>query len=402
MQAFKTLERYHGQTTNAAAHGFDGRIDIRQGPVTPTAMAEKLVAAIEQATGYEEILDYNDPETPLGPFSRWQLYQNPNGQRESASTAFLSPDIMAPSGRGIEGRKLLVLFRSTALRVRFQNKRAVGVSYLRYGIAGRALARKKVILAAGMHSAQLLMLSGIGPANLLKAAGIPVLFNNPNVGQRLRNHTLNIAVFSTNPADRPLPPDDKNALYTGGAFLPDPSAGAHTGDRGVQLVGIGSNDTLSIAILFLRPKSEGSIRIQSNDPLQTVLADEAFLANPADLETTKTIYKTYITKIAAKLAAIDPAYQLLSPTPEVLADDERLAEFIKQSFGHNHHQQGALLMAPLKDGGVVDAQGCVHGVRDLFVADTSIVPFTVDGNTSATAYLIGYTIANQFLNARST
>lgn len=394
IQAFKRLERYNGQTTNAAIRGHDGRIDIRQAPVTPTAMAAKLVSAMEQATGYKEILDYNDPATPLGPFSRWQLYQDPDGRRESASTAFLAPDIMTDSGHGVDGRKLLVLFRTTALQVLFRKRRAAGVKFLREGSSVRAWARKKVILAAGINSTQLLLLSGVGPAEMLTQAGIPVVFDHPNIGRTLRNHTLNFAVFATNPADRPLPPDDQNALYTAGAFLPDPSPGADQRYRGVQLLGIGSDDQLLVAILYLRPQSRGSIRIQSNDPLQIVMGDEGFLTDPADLVAVRKIYQRYIADIAAKLSAIDPAYQLLSPTPEILADDGKLDGFIKQNFGHNHHQQGMLPMAPLEEGGVVDAFGHVYGVRDLIVADASIIPFTVDGNTSAAAYLIGYTIAN--------
>ncbi len=216
MQRFKRMERFNGETSNAQAHGFHGRIDIRQAPRNPTAMANKLVSAIEQATGFDEILDYNDPKTPLGPFTRWQLFQKPNGRRESSSTAFLSSDIVGPSSRGVNGRKLNVFFKSTALRVLFQNKRAVGVEFLKEGQCLRAYARKKVIISAGINSAQLLMLSGIGPAAELKAAGIPIVFPNPNVGKRLRNHTLNFATFTTNPNDTPLPAGDPNALYTGG------------------------------------------------------------------------------------------------------------------------------------------------------------------------------------------
>lgn len=128
---FKKLEKYNGETDDLNARGFNGRIDIRQAPVNPTSMAEKLTTAIERATGYPEILDYNDPKTPLGPFTRWQLYQNPKGRRESSSTAFLSPDIMTPSGRGVNGRKLKVFFNSTALRVLFDKKRATGVEFLK-------------------------------------------------------------------------------------------------------------------------------------------------------------------------------------------------------------------------------------------------------------------------------
>ncbi|GGE07672.1 oxidoreductase [Marinithermofilum abyssi] len=398
---FKKLEKYNGKTNNPEVRGLNGRIDIRQAPVNPTAMAKKLVLAIEQVTGFKEILDYNDPKTPLGPFTRWQLFQKPNGRRESSSTAFLSSDIMTPDGRGVNGRRLKVFFKSTALRVLFNHRRAESVEFLKEGKCIRAYARKKVIVSAGINSAQLLMLSGIGPAKLLREAGISVVFDNPNVGKHLRNHTLNSAVFTVNPNDNPIPRDDPNALFTGGAFLPDPTPGADQNRRGVQLIGIGSDDSLTIGIIFLRPKSRGSIKIQSNDPLKIVLADEGFLEDTADLEAVKNIYKIYIRNIAAKLTAIDPTYQLLSPTLDIINDDAELEKFIKEDFGHNHHQQGSLRMAPLTKGGVVDQRGRVHGVEDLIVADDSIVPFTADGNTSAPAYLIGFTIAQQLLKQKS-
>jgi choline dehydrogenase len=400
IQRFKRMEQFNGETDNAEVHGFHGRIDIRQAPVNPTAMANKLASAIAQATGFDEILDYNNPETPLGPFTRWQLFQKPDGRRESSSTAFLSSDIVTPNGRGVNGRKLNVSFKSTALRVLFDRKRAVGVEFLKEGQCLRAYARNKVIISAGIHSAQLLMLSGIGPAADLKAAGVPVVFHNLNVGKRLRNHTLNSSVLTTNPNDYPLPANDPYALYTGGAFLPDPSPGADPQQRGVQLIGIGSSDALTLAILFLQPKSRGSIQIQNNDPLQIVLANEGFFQKSGDLEAVKNIYKIYIKNIAAQLGAIDPAYRLISPTLDIINDDTRLEGFIKENFAHNHHQQGSLRMAPIRNGGVVDRRGAVHGVRDLIVADDSIIPFTVDGNTSAPAFLIGFTIAQQLRNRK--
>ncbi|WP_248924573.1 GMC family oxidoreductase [Paenibacillus hamazuiensis] len=394
IRRFKRLEKYNGKTTDKMARGFKGRLDIRQAPQEPTRMARKLIAAIEQATGLPEILDYNDPKTPLGPFTRWQLYQNPDGRRESSSTAFLSSDIMTPGGQGVKGRRLKVLFKSTVLRVIFSNKRAVGVQFLREGRCITAYATKKVIISAGINSAQLLMLSGIGPGVLLKKAGIPVVFNNPNVGKRIRNHSLNFAVFTANPDDRALPANDPNALYTGGAFLPDPT-GAEPGRRAVQLVGIGSEGMLTLAILYLRPKSRGSIRIQNNDPLKIVLADEGFLSDPADMEAIKNIFKIYVKNIAAELEVIDPSYKLVSPGIDVIDNDSKLEQYIKENFDHNHHQQSFLRMAPLQKGGVVDRRGNVHGVKNLIVADASVIPFTVDGNTSAPAFLIGYTIARR-------
>jgi len=392
IRSFKQLENFNGSTTNMDAHGYKGKINIRQAPEAPTRMAQKLATAIERASGYPIILDYNDPDTPLGSFTRWQLYQKPNGRRVSSSTAFLSSAIMTSSGQGVNNRKITVQFRTTVLRILFSGKRAIGVEFLKNGKCTRVYSRKKVIISAGINSPQILMLSGIGSAKMLKKAGIPVIFNNPNVGQRLKNHTLNFTVFSTNSNDSPLPSLDPNALYTGGAFLPDPS-GNHPEERAVQLLGIGADEQLILGILYLKPKSKGNIRIQSKDPLNIVLADEGFLSDPDDMEAVKEIYRTYIKNIALELSRIDPSYQLLSPSFETIDDDDRLEEFIKENFDHNHHQQGFLRMAPLSKGGVVDRRGNVHGVKDLIVADASIVPFTVDGNTSSAAYLIGYTIA---------
>ncbi|WP_127496109.1 GMC family oxidoreductase [Paenibacillus glycanilyticus] len=396
VQRFKRLERYNGKTNNTLAHGYHGRIDIRQAPANPTSMAKKVVTAIERATGFSEILDYNDPRTPIGPFTRWQLYQNPNCRRESSSTAFLSSDILTPNGRGVDGRQLRLFSDSTALRVIFSNKRASGVEFLKSGKRIIAHARKKVIIAAGINSAQLLMLSGIGSSKTLKEAGIRCVFHNPNVGKSLRNHTLNFAVFQSNPHDRPLPSNDPNALYTGGAFLPAPLEIDGKRRRAVQILGIGSeDDTLTLGLIYLHPKSRGSIRIQNKDPLKIVLADEGFLDNPSDMEAIKNIYKIYVKDIATELNSIDPTYRLISPTLETIDDDSELEQFIRENFDHNHHQQSSLRMAPLSKGGVVDRRGHVHGVKNLIVADASIIPFTVDGNTSAAAYLIGYTIAEQ-------
>lgn len=402
LNRFKKIEKYNGLTSNRNAHGFSGRINIRQAPKTPTRMAQKLVLAIEQATGFKRILDYNNPATPLGPFTRWQLYQKPNGRRESSSTAFLANDVVSPSGFGVNGRKLRVLYKSTALRVLFSNNRAVGVEILKNGQRLNAIARKKVIISAGINSTQLLMLSGIGPAQHLRKAGVSVVFNNPNVGKNLTNHTLNFAVFTANKQDNTELRTDRNALYAGGAFLPGPTPGANRKRRGVQLIGIAAEGTLTLAIIFLQPKSKGEIQLQSNDPLEIVLGDEGFLTNRADLQAVKNIYKTYIKNIAAKLSSIDPAYKLTSPSLDTINNDVKLEKFIKENFGHNHHQQGALRMAPLHKGGVVDRHGNVHGVRDLIVADASIVPFTVDGNTSAAAFLIGSTIAEHLLKKRTT
>lgn len=396
---FAELENYNGKTDNPGARGFQGRLDIRQTPVNPTDMAKKLVFSMVHATGFPEILDYNNPNTPLGPFSRWQLYQQPNSQRESADTAFLSPDVMSQDGIGVNGRKLRLLTKSTTLRVLFNNqKQATGVEFLYEGKCYEAHARRKVIVCAGINSPQILMLSGIGPADILQKAGISVIFNNPNVGRNLTTHPANTATFNTNPADEALPPNDPQALYTAGAFLPDPTPGADLNRRGVQLIGQnGPNNTLNIVFFLLEPKGRGSVKIQNNDPLKIVLADEGFLNNTADMESIKNIYKVYIKNIAAVLSWVDPKYQLISPSLETINDDQKLEMYLKNNISTTHHIQGTLRMAPNAESGVVDAGGHVYGVRNLVVADDSIAPFASDGNTSAPAFFIGANIAEQLL-----
>ncbi len=231
---FKQLEKFQGEDENPKFHGYKGRINIRQAPTNPTVVSEKLVLAIVKATGVDRILDYNDPTTPIGAFTQWQLFQKPNGQRVSSSTAFLSPEVMGTDGYGENVRLLRVLYNTTVLRILFKGRRAIGVELLREGKMVKAFARKKVIVSAGINSPQLLMLSGIGPAKILRQAGIPVVSNHPNVGKNLTNHTLNFATFSMNQRDLADLEVDPFALYTGGAFLPHPIIGMNDHRRGVH------------------------------------------------------------------------------------------------------------------------------------------------------------------------
>lgn len=386
------LENYNGTTTNPSARGRNGLLDIRQTQVKPTNMTKKISKAISQATGFPEILDYNDPNTPLGPFTRYQLYQLPNGIRASADTAFLS------SNKDGHEKNLQISVRSTVTRVIFDQNTAVGVEFIKDGHCSRAFARKKVILSAGISSVPILMHSGIGNANLLQKHGIPVVFDNPNVGMHYADHPFVGATFTTNHNDHLSPPDDPNSLYAGGGFLPNPTPGSDQSRRGIQLaVQSGPDCTIQIGAILLQPKSRGSAVIQSNDPLQMPLMDQGYLSDPADLETFKYTYKIYIKGIAEQLAAIDPSYQLVSPTMDIINDDEKLEQYIKENMNHGFHPQSMNRMGTSAENSVVNEKGHVYGVNNLLIADDTIIPFTVDGNTSAPAFFIGATIAEQLL-----
>ncbi|MGE5579925.1 MAG: GMC family oxidoreductase [Bacillota bacterium] len=397
IERFRRLERYNGRTDNPGARGFRGHLDVRQAPAVPTPTAVKLVRAIEQATGFQEVQDYNNPDTPIGPFTRNQYTQKPNGTRESASTAFLSHDVVDECGHGVRGRRLTVLTNSTVLRIVFDGRTACGVEFLWEGQRYFARARRKTIISAGIKSPHLLMVSGIGPGDELEEAGIDVVLDNPNVGQHLANHSIIPAVFSVNPDDPPVPPGDPNAHLVAGAFLPDPMRGSDPTLREVQIEPFFSGGSLIVGISPVQPRSRGSVRIQNGDPLKIELGDEGFLDDPEDLRILKDTFEIYIRTIATKLNAIDPKYQLLSPAPEVIDDEVRLESFIRQNLTLTFHEQSTLRMARSAAQGVVNARGEVFGVEDLIVADNSIIPFTVDGNTSAPSYLIGLTIAGLLL-----
>lgn len=390
---FKKIEHYHGLTPNPEQRGFHGLVSIRQAPVVPTTMATKFVDAVAAATGFPEIIDYNDQNTPMGPFTRWQLFQKPNGRRESSSTAYLEP-FLDKNLVGTNGRKLTVLDRTTVLKVLFKGNTAIGVRVLKDGKFANVIARKKVILCAGIYSNWILQVSGIGSKKLLKSLGIDVLVNNPNVGKNLVNQFINVAIFTANPNDVGVPANDPNALYVGGAFLPDPTPPVNPALRGVQLIGASAGSgNFTLVIITTQPKSRGTVTIQSDDPLQIPLVDDMTFTNPADLTTFINIYRTYVVQIAAQLNAIDPQYTLVAPTLAVINDDQLLTQYILDNINHTHHWTGTCRMAPRNKGGVVDAHGNVYGVENLVVADDSIAPFIPDGNTAACAFMIGRKLA---------
>ena len=279
---------------------------------------DKLVTAFERAVGFGPVADYNDPATPLGPFGGWQLYQFPNGNRASASACFLSADVMTPEGGGVDGRRLTVRFQATATKVLFDDaKRAYGVRYLEDGETREAHAAKKVVVCAGLRSAQLLMLSGIGPAEVLERAGVPAVCVNEHVGRHLMDDAYTGAVFSVNGHDvAQLASSDAHAKQHGGAFFPSPDGTGAAGERSIQVIATGvTPEVLYLGVLCVNPKSRGTLEIQSDDPLKIMRGDFGFLSNDADVAVLMEALRAYIAPMAEELAAIDASYQLLSPAP---------------------------------------------------------------------------------------
>lgn len=389
LQAYKNMEDYEGKTANKSARGHHGPIHVTQDPPA-SALSKKFAEATAIATGIPFISDYNDPETPLSVSTQMQsAHQGHNGFfRVSSVNAFLDK-LMKSNGNGKNGARLKVNFNSTALKVIWDGQTAIGVQYLQDGQVKSAYANKGVIVCAGLRSSPFLLHSGIGPAGLLGPLGIPVVYDNPNVGQGLIDQTPVTIIYATNPKDSQA---GTTTIFGQISNLPAP-AGSPDG-RQIRLAVIDAIPGLTPVIVdLLQPQSRGSITISSADPLAQPIINFGLLSNSNDLDLLTSAFQTYVKDITAELQLIDPQYQLLLPPPEILDDTALVQSYIREIAGTDFHYQGHCRMAPLIQGGVVDSQGRVYGVNNLIIADNSIVPSPIDGSPMTSAYLIAWNIA---------
>lgn len=389
---YKLLETYDGNSTNCAIRGCHGPLDVRQ-VEHPSQVSLKFTQATMEAARVPFVLDYNDPATPIGASSQLQYTQNgPGGElRVSSVNAFLNEKVVTSNGYGVDGRKLRILFNSTALKTIWDGNKAIGVEYLNDGEIKRVFAKKGVIVCAGLKSSFFLLHSGVGDRALLESFNIPVVFDNPNVGQHLVDQPGVRILFTSNPLDTPLIGGDPG-LFAGISWLPHPHH-PHSKIRELRFATINPIPGLTLATFDLcQERSRGSVSINSADPLAPPVIDLGEFTHPEDLFLFEEGFRTYVKRINEHVHAIDPEYELIFPDPAILDDPVLLREFIKENVGCNQHFQNHCRMAPFEHGGVVDSIGKVHGVENLFVADNSIVP-NMDGSPMSTGYLAGANVA---------
>lgn len=391
LSLYKKLETYRGETTNPFFRGNHGPIQVRQN-LHPTKVALKFTQGIIEGTGFPFLLDYNDPLTPIGISPNVQYTQlGYRGQlRESSVNIFLNRHVVTENGFGKHGRKLRIHFNSIGLRTIWEGNKAVGVEYLQNGKVKQVFAKKGIIVCGGLRSSTFLLQSGVGPQTLLQSLNIPVIFNNPNVGQGLADQPHVILLFSSNPND--FPEKTNNSIFDQISWLPTP--GSDPTIRTVRFSTITAIPGITLALLdLLQPKSRGSISISSANPLDPPVINLGELSNSDDLALFQSALQVYIQNINNALQTIDPLYKLILPDPAILNDLAALTAFIQAEVGSNMHFQSHCRMAPFDQGGVVDSTGHVYGVQNLIVADDSIVPQDMDGSPMASAYLIGANIA---------
>jgi choline dehydrogenase len=335
-------------------------------------------------------------------------------RRNSAARAFLRP--------AMRRANLRVITEALATRVLVEGGRAVGVEY-RLGGATRTLrARAEVILCGGaINSPQLLQLSGIGPGALLQSLGIPVVLDNPNVGDHLSDHqglnyTWSMTVPTYNDALRPWwgklragmqyfllggGPLAKSINHAGGFFrthrdLDRPNMQLYMQAFSTLIPREGERPVLtpdpwsgmSLGLSNCRPTSRGHIRLRSARPEDhPVITANAFSTNH-DVEEMLDAVK-FLRRVMAQPAMARLVKEELRPGPQVTSDEDLIAD-VRNRSGTVYHPSCTCRMGPEAATSVVDAGLRVHGVGGLRVIDASAFPSIIAGNTNAPAMLMGW------------
>lgn len=396
-----------------AWHGAEGPLAVAD-PASPSPVSRDFIRAA-RACGLRENADFNGPDQEGVGF--YQVLQK-DGRRLDAARAYLG-DPPYPA-------HLQVLTETRASRIVLADGRATGV--IVEGPAGqRALrARREVILCGGaIASPQLLMLSGIGPAAHLAGLGIPVIRDLPAVGENLQDHldyTLNAAMHGQGllgytPAVlgeilRGALPYlrhgtgilSSNVAEAGGFIRSSPMADRPdlqlhfcTGlvdDHGRRFH---AATGIALHVCVLRPQSRGRVRLAAADPRRPVEIDPRFLSAPADLDLLVAGVRMVHRILAAEPLARHHG-RILHPVD--VADEEALRAMIRARADTIYHPVGTCRMGA-DPASVVDPQLRVRGIAGLRVADASIMPTLVSGNTQAPTVMIGEKAADLVLQAGS-
>jgi choline dehydrogenase len=391
----------------SALHAVDGPLsvsDLRYHNPLSAALIEAGASA-----GFGRNGDFNGPDQ--AGFGLYQVTQR-DGARCSAAVAFLRPARTRSN--------LHVRTHALVERVLIEQGRAVGVR-LRRGHGHEDVQAGEIILAAGaINSPQLLMLSGIGPADHLRGHGIAPLFDLPGVGTELQDH-LDICTLVGSTQD--ITYDHLNELAAGWRYLrhhdgPGTSNVAESGgfvrsrlatdarcdiqfhfvpalldDHGRhRLDGIG----YTLHACYLHPHSRGRLRLRSADPTAPIAIHAGYLSDPEGHDLARMIEAAKISRDIFAQPAFDP-YRGAPVFPESEPhSDAEWETFIRRKAETIYHPVGTCRMG--RDGqAVVDSELRVHGVVGLRIVDASVMPALPTGNTNAPTIMIAERAADLML-----
>ena len=386
-------------------HGATGPLQVAD-QISPRPISLAFVEAAHECQ-IPVNRDFNGPDQEgAGLYQVTQFWNgSKRGERCSAAAAYLHPAIDRPN--------LTVLTRARATRILFERGRAVGVAVHKAGNSFEIAANREVILSGGaFNSPQLLLLSGIGPADELARHGIPVFREMPGVGKNLQDHIDTILYYRTENTDvlglgfaaignvvravgqwRRTGTGLVTTPYAeGGAFLKsDP--GLDRPDLQLHFViALVENHArkpnwgygYSCHVCALRPHSRSEVGLSSADPLAAPRIDPRYLSDPRDADLMVKGLK--IARRIMHAPALDP-YRQREMFLENADNDADLLAYIRSRADTIYHPVGTCRMGS-DDGAVVDPQLRVRGVDGLRVVDASIMPTLIGGNTNAPTIMI--------------
>lgn len=398
-------------------HGTSGPLHVRRA-AGRHLLAEAFIRAGLEA-GYPMNDDFNGPSQEGFGYYDFTIR---NGRRCGTARAYVRPSLAR--------KNLELITHALTSRLIIEDGRVTAVDYERGGKIHRARAAREIVLSAGaINSPQILMLSGIGDARDLKRLGIEPALDLPGVGRNLQDH-FDCALVYESPEPVSLYSQlrfDRAGLavlrgmlfgtgpatifpYEGGAFI---KVNPEAADPDIQIHFMhGREDTaqlhapslrgekaetkhgFTIRVSPLRPESRGDVRLRSADPHDAPLMRANYLSTDYDVETTLGGLR------AMRHVVRQPAFDRyrgreIWPGPEV-ASDRDFRHWLSQAGGTTFHPVGTCAMGNGPEA-VVDEKLRLRGLAGLRVADASIMPRIISGNTNAASIMIGERAAQMIL-----
>ena len=388
-------------------HGTDGPIPVRR---VPRQEWLPVYEAFHQSTldeGFPYDPDMNNPEaTGTGAVPM----NNPGNIRMSAALSYLNPArhrLNLTVRGGVQVRRVVFEGGSTgspptgegAPQTGEGKPRAVGVEVESGGEVFTVEGEEIVLCAGGLASPQLLLLSGVGPAEHLREMGVPVVAESPGVGRNLRDHPM--VLVELEPRDDAALSVDVPRIQTGVRYTAEDSdlrndmqitmtsyAGSGGGDPIAGASRTRNGKTLHFTVILELAESAGELTLASTDPTQGPNIDYRYLEDEFDVRRLREAIR-----LCARLAEHESfrplVHGLATITEADLETDETLDAWIHQNVSTTFHSCGSARMGPDGDAMAVVDQHCrVRGVEGLRVVDLSVAPNVVRANTNATAIMI--------------
>ncbi|MER6033172.1 GMC family oxidoreductase N-terminal domain-containing protein [Streptomyces sp. NPDC001835] len=371
---------------------FDGPFHGKNGP-TPIVrhtrdqlvpfQAAYLEACIDQGFGY--VADHNDPEsTGVGP-----IPMNRRGDlRVSTAVAYLT--------EARRRKNLTIRSGATVHRVLFQGTRAVGVEVETGGRLEKVYADHVSLSAGALNSPAILLRSGVGPEQRLRALGIEVVLDQPNVGENLIEHQqITVGLL---PREGVTDPDDPDVQVL--VRYTNPGS-QHFNDMQMYFVSRYvpvTHRPISVMSVLQKPECRGRVSLGSADP--TVQPDIFLNSYGTDADRAIALDGVRLAWDIANSKQIRDLSSGLSDklTQAQVDDDTELLRYIRENSATLWHPVGTAKMGPSGDeSAVVDQRLRVHGIENLSVVDASVMPTHVSANPNLTCYVIGERAAGWFL-----